>query len=141
MTSPRILLAAGSIAATLAGVVPAISHGSSPANAATRPAAVSVRPEGVSVTAERLRAGVLVRTTAVVPQGIAHLVASTTGSSAFAARVRITVTRASDGATLFSGSLARFGSLAVTSGDALRVQVVRPAGFAGLNAATMLSWS
>lgn len=140
MTSPRIMIAAGSIAATLAGIVPALPHGTS-ADPATSSAAVSVRPEGVAVSAARLRAGVVSKKTFVVPQGVAKLTGATDGSPALAARVRLTVVRTSDHATLFSGSLSTFAALPVVAGDKLQVRVQRPAGFAGLRATATLDWS
>jgi hypothetical protein len=135
MTSPRLLLAAGSIAATLAGIVPVLSHD------ATTGKPLQVGPRGVAVAVQGLAAGKAADATVVVPAGAKALSGTAQGSPALAARSRLTVTRSSDGATLFSGSLATFHSLAVTPGSALVVRVQKPAGYGGLRAGTQLSFS
>jgi hypothetical protein len=53
----------------------------------------------------------------------------------------VTVVRASDGATVFVGSLATLRALPVKAGTKLVVRVDRPQGFAGLDARSTLSWS
>ena len=63
------------------------------------------------------------------------------GSPALASRARLTVTRSTDGATLFTGSLATFHSLRVTPGSSLVLRVQKPAGFGGLRAGAALRWS
>jgi hypothetical protein len=122
VTSPRLLLAAGSAAAALVGIVPVASHG---APASANPMRVT---PGSTVTL-------------VVPAGVARLSGVATGSPALADRARLTVTRASDRATLFTGSLASFRSLAVESGTKLVVSVERPGGFGGLRAGSALAWN
>jgi hypothetical protein len=135
VTSTRLLLAAGSIAATLAGIVPVLSHD----NAAGGPLQVGTR--GVAVAVQSLAAGKAADATVVVPAGAKALTGTASGSPALASRARLTVTRSSDGATLFTGSLATFRSLAVTPGSSLVVHVQKPAGFGGLRAGATLSFS
>jgi len=135
MTSPRLLLAAGSIAATLAGIVPVLSHD----GASGKP--LQVGPHGVAVAVQSLPVGKAADATVVVPAGAKALRGTASGSPALASRARLSVTRSSDGATLFTGSLATFHSLAVTPGTSLVVRVQKPAGFGGLRAGAQLSFS
>src|SRR4051812_23337736 len=127
MTSLRLLLAAGSVAATLTGIVPVISHHDSQA------AAVTVGSK-LAVAVQQLAAGSTADAQVVVPNGVRALQGRAFGSPALATRSRLTVTRSTDGATLFTGSLATFPSLAVTPGASLVVSVQKPTGFAGLRA-------
>ena len=133
MTSPKLLLAAGSVAASLAGLGPAVTHGT------TSP--VRTGPAGLSVMAGALRAGAPVTTAVSVPEGMTQLVGAASGSPVLANRIRLTVRRASDGATLFVGSLATFHALPVHAGTPLLVSLQKPAGYAGLKASAMLQWS
>jgi hypothetical protein len=121
VTSSRILLAAGTVAAALASVGPVVAHGSNGA------------------AALRLEPGTKVEV--VVPAAAQLLRGKVSGSPALAKRTHVTVVRASDGATVFTGSLATLRSLGVKPGTRLVVRVDRPAGFAGLRAASALSWS
>lgn len=136
MTSPRLLLAAGSVAATLAGIVPVLSNG---AAAVTGP--MQVGAAGVAVSVGQLPAGRALKTTLVVPAGIRSLSGVASGSPRLAALTRLTVTRSSDGAMLFTGSVATFRSLQVTAGTSLVLSVQKPAGFTGLRAGASLRWS
>jgi hypothetical protein len=136
MTSPRLLLAAGSVAATLAGIVPVLSHG---AAAATGP--LQVGAAGVAVSVGQLPAGREVTTALVVPAGTQSLSGVASGSPRLAASARLTVTRSSDGATLFTGSVATFHSLPVTPGASLVLHVRKPVGFTGLQAGAQLRWA
>lgn len=127
MTSPRILIAAGSIAATMAGIVPVITHGTAaPVQAATA---------GITVSSSAATSSL------VVPAGAAVLHGRVYGNRPYAKRVQLTVVRASDGATLFTGSLATFHTLPVVAGTKLLVHVQKPAGSAKLRAAATLTWS
>ena len=135
MTSPRLLLAAGSIAATLAGIVPVLSHG------ATAAKPLQVGAEGVAVSVQQLSGGAAAGVQVVVPAGVTELSGTASGSPALASRARLTVTRSTDGATLFTGSLATFHSLSVTPGSSLVVRVQKPAGFGGLRAGAALRWA
>ena len=123
MTSTRLLLAAGTAAAALVGVVPAV-HGS------------SAQASGPLTVGDRSAT-----TNLVVPQSARLLTGETSGSAAVAARTHLTVVRASDGATLFTGSLATFRSLRVAPGTKLQVHVDRSAAYAGLEADATLGWS
>ena len=134
MFSPKLLLAAGSAAASLAGVVPAVTHGSAVAPLHSGAA-------GVAVSAGSLRAGASTSVRVDVPVGVSQLTGSSSGSPALAGRGHVTVTRAADGATLFTGSLATFRSLPVQAGTTLVVSVQRASGYAGLKASAMLRWS
>lgn len=136
MTSPRLLLAAGSVAATLAGIGPVLSHG---AAAATEP--LQVGAAGVSLSVEQLPAGRAYQTTLVVPAGSHALTGVASGSPRLAALSQLTVTRSSDGAILFTGSVATFRSLPVTPGSSLVLQVQKPVGFRGLAAGAQLRWN
>lgn len=134
MFSPKLLLAAGSAAASLAGVVPAVTHGS-----AVEP--LRSGAAGVAVSAASLRAGASSSVRVDVPVGVSQLSGSSSGSPALAGRVHVTVLRAADGATLFTGSLATFRTLPVQAGTTLVVRVVRAPGYAGLKASGLLRWS
>jgi hypothetical protein len=116
----RLLLAAGTVAASVASVAPVASHGS--------PARALRLAPGASVTV-------------AVPAKASLLHGAVSGSPALAARSRVTVVRASDGATVFVGSLATLRALPVKAGTKLVVRVDRPQGFAGLDARSTLSWS
>ena len=135
MSSPRLLLAVGSVAACLVGIAPVVSQG---ATIGSTP--IHVGAEGMTVSASRIAAPGD-RATLVVPGGVTRLTGSAAGSPALVSRTRLTVVRGSDLATLFTGSLATFHSLPVTSGTMLIVSVQRPAGFTGLKAAALLRWS
>jgi hypothetical protein len=136
MTSPRLLLAAGSVAATLAGIVPVLSNG---AAAAIEP--MQVGAAGVAVSVGRLPAGRASKVTVVVPAGVRTFTGVASGSPRLAALTRLTVTRSSDGAMLFTGSVATFRSLPVTAGTTLVLRVEKPVGFTGLRAGALLRWS
>jgi hypothetical protein len=135
MTSPRLLLAAGSVAASLVGIAPVASPGTTPGSAPIR-----VGAAGISVSAAQIDAAGA-RAKLVVPEGVTELAGSVSGSPAVAASTRVTVARSSDGATIFVGSLATLHSLPVSAGTKLIVSVQRPAGYAGLKAVAMLTWS
>lgn len=135
MTSPRLLLAAGSVAASLVGIGPAVSPGTTPGSAPIRVGAAGIAVSTGQIAAAGARAKL------VVPKGATKLAGSISGSPALAARTRVTVARSSDGATIFIGSLATLHSLPVSAGTAIIVSVQRPAGYAGLKAVAMLSWS
>jgi hypothetical protein len=111
----------GTVAASAASVGPLVAHGSA-GNAPLRLA------PGAGVTV-------------VVPARASALHGTVSGSPALAARARVTVVRAYDGATVFVGSLATLRSLPVKAGTKLLVRVDRPDGFAGLSATSTLSWS
>lgn len=111
MNSARLLIAAGTVAATLAGVVPVVNHGSaSPARAS----------DGVVLRATDARS------TLVVPQGAHVLTGLRFGSARAAAGSSLQVVRASDGATLFTGSLGTFHTLPVLPGTKLVIRVQKP---------------
>jgi hypothetical protein len=129
VTSPRVLIAAGSIAATLAGIVPVLNHGGQ-AEAAPLQASAA----GISISAADATSAV------VVPAGTKVLRGTAFGSRAYGKQVRLTIVRAADGATLFTGSLATFHALPVVAGTKLVVRVQRPAGDAGPRAGATLSW-
>jgi hypothetical protein len=132
--SPKLLLAAGSAAASLAGVVPSVTHGP-----ATEP--LHSGAAGVAVTAGSLRVGAPTSVRVDVPVGVSQLTGSSSGSPALAGRVHVIVLRAADGAILFTGSLATFRTLPVRPGTTLVVRVQRAPGYAGLRAGGMLRWS
>ena len=134
MTSPRLLLAAGSVAASLVGIAPLGLQGSAAASAPIR-----VGAAGISVSAGRVAAKGN-HATLVVPRGVTRLAGSASGSPAVASRTRLTIVRGSDGATIFTGSLATFRSLRVSAGTKLVVSVQRPADVAGLKAVALLRW-
>ena len=136
MTSTRLILAAGTVAASLAGIVPVAQ--SSGTHAGTRPA-VAVRADGISVAADSLR-GHLAATVSV-PAGVTRLDGVASGSPAVATRVQVRIVRQSDGATLFVGTLATFKSLPVAAGDRLRVGFTRVPGAHGLHASARLAWA
>jgi hypothetical protein len=123
VTATRLLLAAATTAAAAAGIVPAVHNGSAQASG----------PLTVGDASST--------TTIVVPQSAKLLTGQTAGSRAVAAHTRLTVVRSTDGATLFTGSLATFTSLAVAPGTKLQVRVERPAAYAGLKADATLAWS
>jgi len=131
--SPKLLLAASSVAASLVGLGPAVTHEAS--------APVRTGAEGMAVSATGLRAGVAARASLSVPRDASRLVGIATGSPVLAGRVRLTVTRAADGATLFTGSLATFHALPVQAGTTLVVTLEKPGGYAGLRASAQLRWS
>jgi hypothetical protein len=135
MTSPRLLLAAGSVAASLVGIAPVVAAGTTPGLAPIR-----VGTTGIAVSPGQIGAAGA-RTTLVVPKGATKLAGSITGSLALAARTHVTVVRSSDGAAIFVGSLATLRFLPVAAGTSLVVSVKRPAGYAGLKAVAMLTWS
>jgi hypothetical protein len=135
MTSPRLLLAAGSVAATLAGIVPVLSHGAAAATG------LQVGAAGVVVSVESLPAGRAFSSPLVVPAGVRSLSGVASGSPRLAALTRLTVTRSTDGATLFAGSVATFRSLPVTPGASLVLHLQKPVGFRGLAAGAQLRWS
>jgi hypothetical protein len=113
VTSARLLLATGTVAASLVGVVPMVGHG---ASAASGPVA---RPG---------------RTTLVVPKGATVLRGLPFGAARDA---RMTVVRASDGAVLFTGTPATFHVLPVAAGTKLVVTVHGAPRAAG----SRLTWS
>jgi hypothetical protein len=121
VTSFRLLLSAGSVAATLVGAAPALPHGASASGPARLAPASTV--------------------TVVVPTGVTHLAPVLSGSPALASRARVTVTRSADGATIFMGSLATLRSLPVVAGTKLVVHVSKPVGFDGLRASATVAWS
>jgi hypothetical protein len=135
VTSPRLLLAAGSVAASLAGIGPVVVHGSTVA------APLRVGADGVAVSVAQLRGGSSQAVTVKVPEGVSRLSGEASGSPALAARVRLVVMRDTDGAVLFTGSLATFRALPIESGASLVVKVRKPVGFRGLKAGTLLRWS
>jgi len=55
--------------------------------------------------------------------------------------VRLTIVRAVDGATLFTGSLGTFHALPVVAGTKLDVRVQQPPTAGTLQAGATLSWS
>lgn len=120
-SSARVALAAGTVAATLAGVVPMVSHGPATTNRA-------------AVTATT-------GTTLVVPKAATVLVGQANGSQALARAVHLTVVRSSDGATLFTGTLATFHTLPVVAGAKLVLKVQRPSGFTGATAGASLRFA
>jgi hypothetical protein len=77
--------------------------------------------------------------TVVVPAGSRVLRGTAFGSRSYGKLVRLTVVRAADGATLFTGSLATFHTLPVVAGTKLVVTVQKPAGYAGVRAGAALS--
>ncbi|HZT92754.1 MAG TPA: hypothetical protein VFA05_12005 [Gaiellaceae bacterium] len=117
MTPARLLLATGTVAASLAGVAPVVSH---EASAASGPVVRAGSP-----------------TTLVVPKGARVLRGLPTGSAGAARDLRMTVVRASDGAVLFTGSPATFHLLPVVAGTKLVVTVHGSSRAAG----SSLSWS
>lgn len=126
----KLLLAAGTAAAAIASVAPGTHAGSAP---------VTVGPGGVQVVVAKVSGTTTAKL--VVPAGVTQLTGSASGSPALAARTRLVVVRSSDGATLFTGSLATFRSLPVAAGTQLRIEVSKPAGHAGLRASAALRWS
>jgi hypothetical protein len=93
-----------------------------------------------SVSVDQLAAGEASSVTLVVPAGTRNLSGVASGSPRLAALSRLTLTRSSDGATLFTGSVATFRSLPVTAGSSLVLRIQKPSGFAGLKAGALLRW-
>lgn len=120
MTPARLLLAAGTVAASLTAIAPGLAHN--------------------SAAASPLRLGATGSSTLVVPVGMTQLSGVAWGSPAVDARTRLTVVRTSDGARLFIGSLSTFHVLPVTAGTELELRVQRPAAYAGLKAGTVLQF-
>jgi hypothetical protein len=135
MTHPRLLLAAGSVAASLVAVAPVGLHSTSAASAPLR-----VASTGIAVSVSQIAAQGD-HTMLVVPEGMTHLAGTDSGSPALASRTRMTIVRSSDHATVFTGSLATFTTLPVAAGTKLIVSVQKPAGMAGLTAGALLRWS
>lgn len=96
---------------------------------------------GVAISATDLRAGATAAARVRVPAGSTMLAGRVSGSPVLANRVRLTVVRTSDGATLFTGSLGTFRALQVEPGVDLEVRVAKPRGYTGLGARTVLTWS
>jgi hypothetical protein len=118
----KILLAGATAAAALLSAAPAVVHGQPSSS-------------GLVVSAGDRSASV------VVPKAAHVLRGAVSGSPALAARTRLTIVRTTDGATLFTGSLATFHSLPVSAGASLEVEVQRPAGYSRLQASAALRWS
>ena len=118
----------------MASAAPAVTHSGVAASAPVR-----VGAAGVSIAAGELRGSASAEV--VVPAGALHLAGAASGSHALANRVRLSVVRTSDGATLFTGSLATFHSLPVEAGTKLELRVAKPGGYAGLRAGAALRWS
>jgi hypothetical protein len=137
MTSSRLMLAAATAAAAIISMAPAVTHAGS--TLASEPLRSNTRGLAVSVGGPHPRAAAATRL--VVPAGVSRLTGIASGSAALGTRTRLEVTRVSDGATLFTGSLQTFSSLQVAPGTTLEVRVQEPAGYAGLKAAALLRWS
>ena len=120
MTSPRLLLVAGTVAASLVAIGPVLADGGSAASTAP------------------LRVGTTGTSTLVVPADAAMLSGTAWGGPAVAARIQLTIVRVSDGAKLFIGSLGSFHGLPVEAGSTLQVRIDRPAAYAGLKVGTVL---
>jgi hypothetical protein len=133
MNSSRILITAGTVAATLVGIVPVANDNSA------RPGAISVDRTGIAVVADALQGSAA--TAVIVPAGVTQLDGVATGSPTVAKHVTVRLVRVADGATLFVGTLATFRSLQVAPGDRLRLSFTPGAGYRGLHAAARLSWS
>jgi hypothetical protein len=131
--SAKLMASAGTLVATALGLP--VAH----AGHATAPAPLRVGVEGVVVSADAVRAPAA--TDVVVPATAATLVADRAGSPAAAGRIRLTVTRNADGATLFTGTLATFERLPVSAGERLTVHVERSGAAHGLRASATLAWS
>jgi hypothetical protein len=125
--SSRLLLVTGSVAASLAGIVPAGGHGTA--------ARVTQSPAGLTVSAADSTSSIVVPMNKRVLRGLAF------GNVGYAKRVRLTVVRAADGATLFTGSLATFHTLPVLAGTKLVVTVQTPDARRGVRAGASLTWS
>ncbi len=136
VTHPRLFLAAGTAAAAVISAAPVMSHSGAAASAPVRAGAA-----GVAIAAGHLRDGASASSAVAVPTGVTALTGLASGSPVLANRVRLTVVRTSDGATLFTGSLATFHKLPVTAGATLQVRIQKPAGYAGLQAGAVLQWS
>ena len=136
MISPRLLLAAGTAAATVASIGPlAVQSGSA------RVSPLQVEARGLTVSVANLRGGAPASATLVVPAGTTVLSGVASGTPALEAKTKLTVVRSSDGAMLFTGSLATFHSLPVQVGVELQVSVQTPAGYDGLKAGAVLQWA
>lgn len=122
MTSPRLLLVAGTVAASLTAIGPVFAH------------------SGPASSSSPLRVGTTGSSTLVVPAGAAMLSGEAWGSPAVGARTHLTIVRVSDGAKLFIGSLQSFHGLPVDGGTTLQVRIDRPVAYAGLNAGTVLQF-
>ena len=107
VTSPRVLLAAGSMAATLAGIVPVLDHGGQPPRRRCRRRRRDL-DQGRRRDHRRRRPG--------RPVGPPR---AALGSRAYGTQVRLTIVRAADGATLSAGSLPR-STAAGRGGDEAR---------------------
>ena len=121
MINPRLLLAAGTVAASLIAIAPGLAHNN-----------------GTAVSP--LRLGATGSSTLVVPAGMTQLTGVAWGSPAVDSHTRLTVVRSSDGAKLFIGSLSTFHALPVTVGTKLELRVQRPVAYAGLKAGTVLQF-
>jgi hypothetical protein len=135
MTHPRVLLAAGSVAASLVAVAPVTMNGHTAASSPIRVGGAGISVSAVQVATTGAQAAL------VVPQGMTRLAGTPSGSPAVTSRTRLTIVRAADNATVFTGSLATFRSLSVAPGTRLVVSVQKPAGLAGLKAVATLRWS
>ena len=122
MINPRLLLAAGTVAASLIAIAPGLAHNNK--GTADSP----------------LRLGATGSSTLVVPAGMTQLTGVAWGSPAVDSHTRLTVVRSSDGAKLFIGSLSTFHALPVTVGTKLELRVQRPVAYAGLKAGTVLQF-
>ena len=118
------------MAATLAGIVPVLDHGGQAAAAPLQASAAGISIKAADAT-----------TAVVVPAGRSVLRGTAFGSRAYGTQVRLTIVRAADGATLFTGSLRTFHTLPVAAGTKLVLRVDRPAGNHGPRAGAALSWS
>jgi hypothetical protein len=125
--SSRLLLVTGSVAASLAGIAPTVGHGTA--------APVTETRAGLTVSASDATSSIVVPAGKTVLRGLAF------GNVGYAKRVRLTVVRPADGATLFTGSLATFHTLPVVAGTKLVVSVQTPGGRPGVRAGASLSWS
>jgi hypothetical protein len=135
MTHPRLVLAAGSVAASLVAIAPVGMNAHKTASAPIR-----VGGPGIAVSSVRI-ATTGAKASLVVPQGMTRLAGTPSGSPAVTARTRLTIVRSADDATVFTGSLATFKSLSVAPGTKLVVSVQRPVGLVGLKAVALLRWS
>jgi hypothetical protein len=131
--SVKLMATAGTLAAAAVGLP--VAH----AGRANAPAPLRVGVDGVALAADAVVAPAIAEV--VVPQRTGALVAERTGSPAAARRIRLTVTRAADGATLFTGTLATFERLPVSAGERLTVHVERSGATHGLRASATLAWS
>ena len=107
---PRLLLAAGTVAASLVAIGPVLANNGSPA-----------------ASPDSLRVGATGSSMLVVPADASMLSGTAFGRAAIGTRIHLTIERVPDGATLFTGSVRSFHGLPVAAGTTLRVQM-RPAG-------------